>query len=108
MLDLVIAGEALFLNDANQELSFRMATRGAMFMGSDRAKRLEIFEKLRAAYDTRSSIVHGSRTSAKSVVDSSRFMDEFMREAIKKALLLVEAGKPDVVTSWDKFAFIDV
>ena len=57
-IDARIALEALFLPDGGQELSFRLATRGAWYLGADGEERMKCFDTLKRAYDAGSSAVH--------------------------------------------------
>jgi len=108
LIDLVIAAEAMFLNDADGELSFRLATRAAIFLRDNKPSRTDVFQKCRKAYKTRNAIVHGSRIDAAAVFESARDMEELMREAISKALMLVSTGQEAAVTKWDNLAFLDL
>jgi hypothetical protein len=60
LIDLLIALEALLVPEKGTELSYRLATRGAALLGKNREDRIATFNLLRAAYDERSNIVHGS------------------------------------------------
>ena len=64
-IDLRIALEALYLSGENQELKFRLATRGAWDIGELPEKREEYFQVLQDAYDLGSSAVHGKKFDPK-------------------------------------------
>lgn len=60
-IELGVAAEALFLRyggEDQSELSFRLATRAAWFLGSSRAEREQIFNCFRVLYEARSKAVH--------------------------------------------------
>ena len=62
-LDLGIALEAMLLHDLPDkgELRYRIAIRGASYMGASAAERREIFGLLRKVYDQRSKAIHEGR-----------------------------------------------
>jgi len=108
LLDLVIAAEAMFLNDANGELSYRLATRGALFLADKSEERTAIFRKLRKAYERRNAIVHGSRIQSLEVAESVEDMEATMRVAVRKALVTIGAGHQSAVSNWDDLAFLSI
>jgi hypothetical protein len=108
VIDLMVAAEALFLNDMNDELSYRLAVRGSIFLETERASRLEVFNQLKAAYKLRSDIVHGKKVSPDRLYSSTNDINELMRTAIRKALHLIAAGRAAAVPRWDDFAFLDM
>lgn len=66
ILDLMIAYEAMFLNDGNGELSYRLALRVSKFIGHDTRQGSEfVFQLFKKAYNIRSKVVHGSNISPK-------------------------------------------
>jgi len=60
LLDLIIAFESVYLTN-NPEISFRLGYYTAHFIGTTPNEKLEIYNKIREAYDTRSAIVHGTK-----------------------------------------------
>lgn len=65
LIDLRIALEALFLKDANQELSFRLALRAAWFMGATFDERQRIADTLRDIYSLASKAIHAGEIDFK-------------------------------------------
>ncbi len=59
LLDLWIGLEALFSQQINAELRYRISLRIAYFLGKTADARRKIFERAKESYDCRSSIVHG-------------------------------------------------
>jgi hypothetical protein len=59
-IELGIAAESLFhrADDGLSELSFKLATRAAWFLGNSRQEREDVFRCFRALYDARSKAVH--------------------------------------------------
>jgi hypothetical protein len=108
ILDLMIAAEALFLNDAQGELSFRLATRAALFLADTREHRVEVYRAMRDAYDKRSQIVHGALVPAVEIRKVSRLAESYIGDAIRKAITLVGTGQQNAVNKWDEFAFLNL
>jgi hypothetical protein len=61
LVDLVIVLEGSLLNGIEDELSYRASLRGAALLGQVREPS-EVFRLIKAAYDTRSKIVHNGQT----------------------------------------------
>lgn len=60
LLDSVIALEALYLKAGEQqEMSFRLSQRGAILLADGDSEPSDIKKRLKDAYDTRSTLVHG-------------------------------------------------
>src|SRR5215213_1463507 len=60
LLDIAFSFEAIFLNDGeNKELSYRLSSRVAMFLGNTIERRVEIFDTVKTLYNFRSKIAHG-------------------------------------------------
>lgn len=100
LIDYAIALEALLLRgDEQQELAYRLALRGSALLGENPDARFEIFSLLRAAYSTRSNVVHGGSPPAQVSVGSTQisfhqFVEEiggYVRSAVKKMLVLTES-----------------
>jgi hypothetical protein len=115
LIDLVIAGETLFLGDAGEaqyrgELRYRYALRAAFFV-ADRDRRRDVFKFMRNGYDARSAVVHGGELSEKILraIDGSQlsltdFVDateEVLRFALRKAITETEATHGPLV-DWDE------
>lgn len=94
ILDLMIAAEALLLTGLNAELSYRLALRGAFFLGHDAASRAQLHAFLANAYDVRSKIAHGTRPKPSKLrrldgtpcADLPAFVDE-LAGVVRAALL---------------------
>jgi hypothetical protein len=105
IVDLVIAGESLFLGDLNAqdrgELRFRFALRAAKFIKHAVYSEHDIFRVMRRAYDARSAIVHGGSPQDTSLPDNKAatlpvFIDvieDLVRRALCKALSMKLEGK---------------
>ena len=57
-IDLRVALEALYLKGINEELRFRIATRGAWHLGTDADERQEYYKTFQDTYRTASKVVH--------------------------------------------------
>ncbi len=96
LVDLVIAAEALFPGivgkPSSAELRYRLSMYVAGFLGSDREERRSIFERMRRAYDRRSSIVHGDAVDEGTVAQLVQDVEQFVREGLRKAIELAAAA----------------
>jgi Apea-like HEPN len=118
IVDLMIAAEALFLREMDEqyrgELSFRLSTRTASLLGKTLEERLRLFKFMRRAYDTRSVIVHGGVPKGDDLlglagepVTIQVFADDLegvLRDALKTAMLSLASGKP-FPPDWSKLMF---
>lgn len=98
IVDLVIAAEALFLGDLDEqyrgELRYRFALRAAKFIEHPTYSEGEIFRVMQRAYDARSAVVHGgspkdTRLPDNKIADLSTFIgsvEELVRLGLRKAL----------------------
>ena len=78
--------EALFLDDGNHgEMTFRLATNGAWYTGSNRVERRDRFDVLKKVYSAASGAVHG-RGVKKGSTRLLRDGQEICRQAIMKRL----------------------
>ena len=97
ILDTATALEILYQLEGS-ELRYKLATRGACFLGDNDEESKSILKKLKTFYDNRSAIVHngktkkGSRTVAKNLSDVS----DLARRTLHK---LLRDGQP---SDWDE------
>jgi hypothetical protein len=123
IVDLLVAADALFLSDYNKadpyigEIRFRMSLRAALFLDSNGEARKRIFRQMRAAYDLRSSIVHGGDTgkvklpprpdgSSTPVEVFVWTIQEYMRVTLQKAIgLALLPETPAALVDWDELIF---
>lgn len=89
LIDLSVALEALLLNE-KQELSFKLASRGANLLGRTAEDRKFYFAELKRFYDVRSKIVHGESLKAKQANALQHV--EFFREITRYLLLAATAA----------------
>ncbi len=94
LIDLRIALEALFLGGGDKgEIRFRLATRGAWYLGSDPQERTRIARELRSAYDTASKVIHAGSVAQDSEDWSVlRSAQDLCRKAILR--MMDESGGP--------------
>ncbi len=90
-LDFVIALEAALLQGIKQELRYRFALYGALFL-RDTLPPDATFEKLRRIYDVRSAVVHGSRVQ---VTDRAAVEQDAKTLARAVVLEIARCGWPD-------------
>ena len=92
LLDHMIAFESLYLED-KQELSYKLALRAAFLLGRKKKERKAIYETLRKAYETRSTIVHGrehrvKEKDRKELQELVADTEEYLRYSIKRFIKL--------------------
>src|SRR2546425_5002989 len=101
----LIAAEALFLTGSGaQELRFRLALRGASFLGNGFGERRQIYTDFLHAYSLHSSIVHRSRhgISTYDIAKCNKLIEGYIRESLHR-LIPLAIGSPDKdLVDWDK------
>lgn len=119
IIDMMIAAEALFLADAEGELSYRLALRGSFFLDPELGPRSKTLRFLKTAYAVRSKIAHGSKPEAKllkafdgtacATIDGfATELEQVMRTAIRKAVEHVaKEGAFLAGDSWDSLILGD-
>jgi hypothetical protein len=62
IVDLLISAEALFLSSDSYtgEVKYRLSLRASLFLATEGDVRQAIFDRMKAAYDLRSAVVHGA------------------------------------------------
>ena len=90
-IELRVALEALFLDNAQGEMRFRLATNGAWFLGASLRDREQNYNVLLKAYKAASAAVHGSEVRGKE--EQLTEAQEICRDGILKMLRL--GHKPD-------------
>ncbi len=93
IIDLAIAGEALFLagDDGNTEITWRLSHRAGAYIGETPTEKLRIFRNLKSFYALRSKVVHGvielnDKTNQLKLAEYVALTNE-ISELIRKALL---------------------
>ncbi|WP_146127124.1 HEPN domain-containing protein [Neomoorella humiferrea] len=86
-----IALEGLFSPSSRQELSFRLALRGAIFM-----EEKEVYQKLKMSYEMRSRIVHGDYSpDDPQLTEIALTTEEILRRILRKILQQPRNYMPD-------------
>lgn len=80
LIDLMIALEAIYLPDGNQELTFRLSLRAALVL-NDRVAAKPDYSFLKKMYKERSSIVHGSESNI--TINDIDHLEELVRKSLK-------------------------
>lgn len=90
IVDFVIALEALYLNGDHGEFTYKLAHRAASMLGSTFDRRRVAFEKVKAAYNLRSQIVHGGSDPKKRKITNEDVekVDNYVRISIVEYLNL--------------------
>ena len=95
-IELRVALEALFLNNCQSELAYRLATRGALYLGDNFKERKEYYDILRKAYKIASIAVHGKEIDMKKHKKLLENAQDLCRKGILK--MLQQGQRPD----WEK------
>ena len=95
-IELRVALEALFLNDCKGEFQYRLATRGALYLGENFKERKEYYDILRDAYNIASKAVHGEEVNIKKHKKLLENAQDIYRKGILK--MLQQGQRPD----WEK------
>jgi Apea-like HEPN len=122
IVDLLIAAEALFLSDQKEdpykgEIRYRLSLRAAAFLAPEGESRRRIFRQMRAAYDLRSAVVHGTEAEKvklprqpdggpTQLKDFVWAIQELIRVALHKAIgLALLPESPTALVTWDELIF---
>ena len=118
VVDLVIAAEALFLGDIDDqyrgELRYRFALRAAKFITGSSYSEIEVYRLMRRAYDARSAIVHGGTPKSTSLPDNptanlhafADAVENLVRLGLRKVLSMqAEASRLRQADYWDGLVF---
>lgn len=84
------AFECLFSTEAG-ELTLKVGTRAAYYIGKDKTQRLDVFDTIKAAYDIRSKYLHGgeppkNNKSKTYLTELSEKVDSLLREIVLKVI----------------------
>jgi len=111
LIDSVIGLEAL-LSDGTQEISYKLSARGAWLLGKSASDRRRIFGDLRAIYNVRSKMAHGSSPKAKDIeIDDKKVSLKVMSDEAQHYLSLTinelmrltqDKGKKQVLHELDR------
>ena len=96
LIDAVIALEALYEVEG-AELTHKLSTRAAWFLGQDFAQRAEIHKDIKDIYKSRSRVVHGRTMRAQDAHMSDRAFD-LARRTLMKRIRSPDLPKPN----WDE------
>lgn len=112
LIDLMICAEALFLNAVKNELTFRLALNAALLLGDSSKQKREVFSFFKAAYDKRSSLVHGKKSYLDNQKDFETLnltvdqLTEHLQTAILKMLeMALDPNGPAEIIDWDSLMF---
>lgn len=101
ILDVAIALEQMYELDPG-EISFKLRTRAACFLGSDTEARQCVFEDVKLLYDARSKIVHKPKKKSKKAHSATAKNEAFKKGfdvARNSVIKLLREGRP---TDWNK------
>lgn len=101
LVDVRIALEALYAQDASGEVSLRVALRGAWHLGADVDGRQEHFGLLRDLYGRASKVAHAKRLKPKPRERDNQSLLADARAACRDGILkILDEGEPDWTTLW--------
>lgn len=105
IVDLVIAAESLYLSDLSGdrgEMTYRLATRAALFADGTIEARRRVLSFMRKAYNARSVVVHTGKLPEKDLrtIDGARAtpeefaddLEDVVRRALRKMVRLLASG----------------
>ena len=113
MIDIMVAAEALYLTRTEiQELGFRLALRSAALSdaGALGITRRQVFDLMKAAYNSRSTIVHGDEPKPKDLKvkgvpvplpDFVQATEDVVRQGLRQALNVATDPKGKWPPDWD-------
>jgi hypothetical protein len=98
LIDAWVAFEALFLEDTNNEATYRASMRVARLIGKTVDERVALVQRLKRSYDARSRVVHGAEPVSRRGVTFPERVDDTL-EILRQALAIWL--QPDVGRSGD-------
>lgn len=112
LIDLMICSEALFLQDGNSELTYKLSHRAALFLGENQNQQKVIFKFFKDAYAMRSKVVHGTKTYSQTPKDADLLssttvkLAEHLRKAILKMLdMALNPAADNKLVDWEELMF---
>lgn len=112
LIDLMICAEALLLRVEQNELTYKLAYRVALFIGGNPSQQKDIFKFIGEAYSMRSKVVHGTKSYTQDQKDIEALssiitkLSELLRQALLKMLTLaLNPQAPEVLIDWKDFMF---
>lgn len=100
--------EALFNINSASEIAHQIAERCALILGTNSSEKLEIFSKIKKAYEIRSKVVHGStykKISDDILVTYSKFLDDMLRVFHTEYLNIFEKNEEEMRTYFNSLIF---
>ncbi|MFH2211585.1 MAG: hypothetical protein ABIJ01_08110 [Pseudomonadota bacterium] len=115
LIDLMISAEAIFLRVDQNELTYKLAHRAALLLGTNSSQQKEIFKFINDAYSMRSKVVHGAKSYTKEPRDIEKLsitisrLSELLRESILKMLAIaLDPHAPSELIDWKDLMFPEV
>lgn len=96
LVDCVVGLEALYLADRGSELRYRLSLRTAVHLGKTPEERWRIFYLVQAAYDERSSEIHGDRAETEQITVGGRAIS--LRDFVEEACEVLRGAIADAIT----------
>lgn len=112
LIDLMICAEALFLQDGNSELTYKLSHRAALFLGENQNQQKVIFKFFKDVYAMRSKVVHGTKSYSQTPKDADLLssttvkLAEHLRKAILKMLdMALNSEANSKLVNWEEMMF---
>lgn len=107
ILDTMIAFESLF--GEGGEMRYRLSLRVAVFLGESEDERRQLKDDFSAAYQLRSDIVHGRKTSAEALERTAEMLEDSLRRTLVKYMKVLRNGKShrEVIQSLEEMILND-
>jgi hypothetical protein len=102
-IDLGIALEALFLPDANAELTYRLKIRGGHLLGGNAQERLRIGRELEKIYHVRSTAVHSGTLPRRPGIDGFASVTDLILHGYSLLARSVVRVMEQRITDWDSY-----
>lgn len=116
LVDLMVAAEALFLADTEEEyrgeLRYRLSSRAAWYIAGSSRDRRSIFKLFMEAYAMRSKLVHGKEAKTVTIAGEDftparmvEVIEDLLRLALKQAIGEASQGPRSWAVDWDSLLF---
>lgn len=100
-IDLRIALEIILRHhegSGNQEIAYKIATRGAILLADKPNERVQIFKKIKDGYSKTSTAIHAGKLPYDKNIDRIKDLDEMLCSIVKK---IIDLG--NFPNNWDEF-----
>ena len=93
--------EALFGDDNNQEITYRLSLRAALLLSNDPTERVAISKDVKQFYNLRSKAVHGARLKLKDIQKNEACAARGLDICAQALRLIIGLEKQYVAEDWE-------